>query len=329
MSVTDSVDIMTQSIYIGSEDCDSEISSESHQSVVSQTTQRKVSSTEDSNVKTTVKEEYVVSEAVVKLSENVTENILEETKIDSEKSKETTIEKFVETRQEAKMSYSEVVKADTSKAVKSTTESTSVAKEAVAEVLKNEPVLQLVDSKEENKEGSGQKKMSYSEVLKSEKSKDDPIADWGKPLGLPSPNRPATPAKEAKKQDEEPIDTNKTKDAIEPVWMDLAYVPHHGSSNYANAEFFKRVRARYYVFSSVEPSKDVFNALLEAKRTWENKEQEVTIIPTYDTDVLGYWVAENEELLTELKIDLAPSASRCTINLQDHATSCAAYRLEF
>ena len=223
-SVTDSVDIMTQSIYIGSEDCDSEISSESHQSVVSQTTQRKVSSTEDSNVKTTVKEEYVVSEAVVKLSENVTENILEETKsitkkaevvskeetkIDSEKSKETTIEKFVETRQEAKMSYSEVVKADTSKAVKSTTESTSVAKEAVAEVLKNEPVLQLVDSKEENKEGSGQKKMSYSEVLKSEKSKDDPIADWGKPLGLPSPNRPATPAKQAKKQDEEPIDTNK------------------------------------------------------------------------------------------------------------------------
>ena len=164
-SVTDSVDIMTQSIYIGSEDCDSEISSESHQSVVSQTTQRKVSSTEDSNVKTTVKEEYVVSEAVVKLSENVTENILEETKsitkkaevvskeetkIDSEKSKETTIEKFVETRQEAKMSYSEVVKADTSKAVKST-ESTSVAKEAVAEVLKTEPVLQLVDSKEESK----------------------------------------------------------------------------------------------------------------------------------------------------------------------------------
>ena len=42
----------------------------------------------------------------------------------------------------------------------------------------------------------------------------------------------------------------------------------------------------------------------------------MTIIPTYDTDVLGYWVAENEDLLAELKIDLAPSASRCTINLQ-------------
>ena len=33
------------------------------------------------------------------------------------------------------------------------------------------------------------------------------------------------------------------------------------------------MRARYYVFSGVEPSRDVFNALLEAKRTWENKEQ--------------------------------------------------------
>ena len=63
------------------------------------------------------------------------------------------------------------------------------------------------------------------------------------------------------------------KDSVEPVWMDLAYVPHHGASNYANSEFFKRVRARYYVFSGVEPSKEVFNALLEAKKTWENKEQ--------------------------------------------------------
>lgn len=37
---------------------------------------------------------------------------------------------------------------------------------------------------------------------------------------------------------------------------------------------------------------------------------EVTIIPTYDTDALGYWVAENEEALAANNIDLAPSASR-------------------
>jgi microtubule-associated protein 1 len=63
------------------------------------------------------------------------------------------------------------------------------------------------------------------------------------------------------------------KENFEPVWMDLAYVPHHGCKNYTNVEFFKRIRARYYVFSGVEPCKDVFNALLEAKKTWENKDQ--------------------------------------------------------
>eukprot|EP00092_Neocalanus_flemingeri_P034126 GFUD01037109.1.p1 GENE.GFUD01037109.1~~GFUD01037109.1.p1 ORF type:complete len:1137 (-),score=282.32 GFUD01037109.1:1104-4514(-) len=400
----DTMDIMTQSIYVGSDanDFDSEISSESHLSTV-QTTQRKISSSEDSKVTTTLKEESTsVFESVVKLSENVTENIMEETKtitkstkmaveesfeslkeeaasnLDSEEKllktkdasdtisdskkeslnqKDTSIEKSesvsktVVSKESSVMvtktdvrSYSDVLKSE--KSIESKQETTiesekekesSVGKDAAIEVLKSESVLQLVDSKEESSSDNKSKKLSYSEALKSDisvdkkdiKDKEDPIADWGKPLGLPSPIRPGTPAKQPKKTEEESVDTNKMKDAIEPVWMDLAYVPHHGASNYANAEFFKRVRARYYVFSGVEPSKEVFNALLEAKKTWENKEQEVTIIPTYDTDVLGYWVAENEELLTELKIDLAPSASRCTINLQDHATSCAAYRLEF
>ncbi|KXJ79881.1 hypothetical protein RP20_CCG027745 [Aedes albopictus] len=175
----------------------------------------------------------------------------------------------------------------------------------------------------------------------------DPLASWGKPLGLPSPaplndeNMKTTPKKERKmilsktklnneknlrKRSESPIKSAK-KPA--PVYVDLSYVPHHGNSYYANVEFFKRVRARYYVFSGTEPSREVYNALLEAKQTWEDKELEVTIIPTYDTDVLGYWVSENEDLLAKYHIDLSPSAARCTINLQDHETSCSAYRLEF
>uniref|UniRef100_A0A8D8XMY9 Microtubule-associated protein futsch n=1 Tax=Cacopsylla melanoneura TaxID=428564 RepID=A0A8D8XMY9_9HEMI len=71
------------------------------------------------------------------------------------------------------------------------------------------------------------------------------------------------------------------------------------------------------------------NALLEAKQAWEDKDLDTTIIPTYDTETLGSWVTEHEETLTKYKIDLSPSASRCTINLQDHETSCSAYRLEF
>jgi len=397
----ENMDIMTQSIYVGSDgnDFDSEISSESHLSTV-QTKQQKISCSEDSKVTTTLKEESTsVFESVVKLSENVSENILEETKTITKSTKMAVEESFVSLKEEAESnldseekllkdkdasdtksvsnkeslkdasieksesvsttvvskessvvvtktdvrSYSDVLKSLDSKQETITTidsekeKKSSIGTEAATEVLKSESVFHLVDSKLDSSSDNKTKKLSYSEVLKSansvdkkdNKDKEDPIADWGKPLGLPSPIRPGTPAKQPKKTEEESVDTNKIKDAIEPVWMDLAYVPHHGASNYANAEFFKRVRARYYVFSGVEPSKEVFNALLEAKKTWENKEQEVTIIPTYDTDVLGYWVAENEELLTELKIDLAPSASRCTINLQDHATSCAAYRLEF
>lgn len=118
----------------------------------------------------------------------------------------------------------------------------------------------------------------------------DPLASWGKPLGLPSPaplndeNMKTTPKKERKmilsktklnneknlrKRSESPIKSAK-KPA--PVYVDLSYVPHHGNSYYANVEFFKRVRARYYVFSGTEPSREVYNALLEAKQTWEDKE---------------------------------------------------------
>ncbi|KAF0763924.1 Uncharacterized protein FWK35_00009332, partial [Aphis craccivora] len=193
----------------------------------------------------------------------------------------------------------------------------------------------------------------------------DPIREWGKPLGLPSPTQPVlelgetqnvssktTPKKLKKIMDNKPIINVMDKDAqnrirrsespsklrsrsssrmsrINPVYLDLIYVPHHGNSKYVSADFFKRVRARNYVFSGTDPSKEVLNALIEGKQAWEDQDLEVTIIPTYDTDTLGQWVSENEELLTKLKIDLSPSASRCTIKLQDHNTSCSAYRLEF
>lgn len=159
------------------------------------------------------------------------------------------------------------------------------------------------------------------------------MAKWGKPLPIPSPVNPNGGLGSSRSLNNDTNNKQKTarkaEKKITPVYMDLAYVPHHGDANYTDIEFFKRVRARYYVFSGVEPSRAVFDALLEAKKLWENKDLEVTIIPTYDSDVLGYWVADNEDALTEYKIDLAPSASRCTINLQDHETSCAAYRLEF
>ncbi len=116
---------------------------------------------------------------------------------------------------------------------------------------------------------------------------------------------------------------------VTPYYVDLTYVPCHGESGYADMEFFRKVRARYYVISSLNPNPALLDSLLDAKKTWENNDLEVTVIPTYDTDVLRHWMGLKRDALSELKIDVAPSANRCTIQLQDHETSCAAYRLEF
>ena len=94
-------------------------------------------------------------------------------------------------------------------------------------------------------------------------------------------------------------------------------------------DFFRRVRARNYVYSALVPNPEVLDQLLDAKKTWEDACAEVTVIPTYDNEALRMWMKLNVEKLGEARVDVAPSASRCTIQLQDHATSCAAYRLEF
>lgn len=192
----------------------------------------------------------------------------------------------------------------------------------------------------------------YSEHVQKDPSKDFRLEDWSKPMGLPSPPETKTKTSSTRlslgKSKIEKSSTSSTENvkmkttsrmdksskmksnasSVTPVFVDLAYVPHHGDPHYSNYEFFMRIRARYYVFSGINPSKEVLNSLLEAKKSWKD-DSEVTIIPTYETDTLGYWMALNQETLIENKIDVAPSASRCTVNLQDHETSCAAYRLEF
>ncbi|KAF8770389.1 Microtubule-associated protein futsch like protein [Argiope bruennichi] len=195
----------------------------------------------------------------------------------------------------------------------------------------------------------------YQETTGGETNYDFHLEEWGKPMGLPTPpdssNKTAVKKADKSAKTKSAIDTNgkayapsvasklssplkkpkpkTTKESSsDPVYVDLAYVPHHGDPQYCDVEFFKKIRARYYVFSGINPSKEVLNALLEAKKSWK-EDLEVTIIPTYETDTLGYWMAQNQDDLATYSIEVAPSASRCTVNLQDHETSCAAYRLEF
>ncbi|GIY48110.1 microtubule-associated protein futsch [Caerostris darwini] len=229
----------------------------------------------------------------------------------------------------------------------------------------NQQELFMMEKSEILKEMEGQNQqtvtthqMSYSQGFQEstgETNYDFHLEEWGKPMGLPTPpDSTKTAVKKADKsltKTKTAGDTNgkayspsvasklsspmkkpkpkTTKESSsDPVYVDLAYVPHHGDPQYCDVEFFKKVRARYYVFSGINPSKEVLNALLEAKKSWK-EDLEVTIIPTYETDTLGYWMAQNQDDLATYSIEVAPSASRCTVNLQDHETSCAAYRLEF
>ncbi|KAK2177104.1 hypothetical protein NP493_617g01022 [Ridgeia piscesae] len=119
---------------------------------------------------------------------------------------------------------------------------------------------------------------------------------------------------------------------VVPIYVDLTYIPCHGDSQYVDADFFRKVRARNYVLSALNPSVAILDALLEAKQTWGNGDaelSEVTLIPTYENDTLRHWMALHHDELTQQKITVAPSASRCTIQLQDHEASCSAYRIEF
>ncbi|XP_064609076.1 microtubule-associated protein 1B-like isoform X2 [Liolophura sinensis] len=117
--------------------------------------------------------------------------------------------------------------------------------------------------------------------------------------------------------------------AVTPYYVDLTYIPAHGDPSYSDVELFRRVRARYYVLSALSPTSQTLNSLMEAKRTWEDSNLEVTVIPTYDNETLRHWMGLHKDELNELKIDVAPAASRCTIQLVDQEASCSAYRLEF
>ncbi|XP_014670256.1 PREDICTED: microtubule-associated protein futsch-like [Priapulus caudatus] len=108
---------------------------------------------------------------------------------------------------------------------------------------------------------------------------------------------------------------------VVPVYVDLAYVPARGGGD---VDFFRRVRARYYVLSCRSPSMEMLGRLLEGKAT------PATVVPTYDdVEALGYWLALRADEMSRLSVELAPAAARCTVNLQDHETSCRAFRLEF
>ncbi|XP_048338008.1 microtubule-associated protein 1A isoform X1 [Sphaerodactylus townsendi] len=114
-----------------------------------------------------------------------------------------------------------------------------------------------------------------------------------------------------------------------PVYVDLAYIPNHCSGKNTDHEFFKKVRASYYVVSgndpsNGEPSRAVLDALLDGKSQWGENLQ-VTLIPTHDTAVTREWYQQTHEKQQELSIMVLASSS--TVVMQDE--SFPACKIEF
>ncbi|XP_010623137.1 microtubule-associated protein 1A isoform X1 [Fukomys damarensis] len=114
-----------------------------------------------------------------------------------------------------------------------------------------------------------------------------------------------------------------------PVYVDLAYIPNHCSGKTADPDFFRRVRASYYVVSgddptNGEPSRTVLDALLEGKAQWGENLQ-VTLIPTHDTEVTREWYQQTHEQQQQLNVLVLASSS--TVVMQDE--SFPACKIEF
>ncbi|XP_054755216.2 microtubule-associated protein futsch-like [Lytechinus pictus] len=106
------------------------------------------------------------------------------------------------------------------------------------------------------------------------------------------------------------------------VHLDLAYIPNHASADSINSEFFRRVRAKNYVISANDKSKNqpavaVLDALLEGKMKWEDTEAEVTVIPTYDYLSLRDWELTKHQELSKAKIEISQPACRSIVQMKD------------
>ena len=136
---------------------------------------------------------------------------------------------------------------------------------------------------------SPQQQLSPQQQQQQQQQHEETLASWGKPLGLPAPVAPGvvfssngangSPLKRPqatattnnnghKASDKVTNGANNAASSSTPFYVDLAYIPHHSDPRYSDVDFFKRIRARHYVLSTLEPSAQVLDALLEGKQSW-------------------------------------------------------------
>lgn len=178
------------------------------------------------------------------------------------------------------------------------------------------------------------------------------VDSWSKPLGLPSPyenasknlsrsagNSQSTNANNDQQMLTASISNDLNISSMKPCHFELVYISNHGEKSYNNVEFFKKCPTKNYVLSASNPSRETLDAMLEArkqvndnlkKKDKQYQQQTVNLLPTHESESLFYWLSDRQKELEQESIEVAPSASRCSVTLQGHEDEvCSSYRIQF
>ncbi|CAF2710465.1 unnamed protein product [Rotaria sp. Silwood2] len=142
-----------------------------------------------------------------------------------------------------------------------------------------------------------------------------------KKLGNAS-NRTNEPSKSTKNTNQTASQKSKPTSLSNAIFnVDVAYIPFHGNEHYVDEEFFRRVRARYYVLNAVQINRLTLESLLDGKQQWENKEHApVTLVPTFDGEQLRQFFVTNRNRLAELNINILPASIRCNVQYDNEGS---------
>ncbi|CAI2737378.1 unnamed protein product [Dicrocoelium dendriticum] len=131
-------------------------------------------------------------------------------------------------------------------------------------------------------------------------------------------------------------------DKIKPLYVDVSFLPGGGNPHLVDVEWFKRVRARFYVVTDPRPSVRLLDAMLYGKEAWTGPDSKlaVSVIFTCESDELMTWLGRNTARLNACHMDVAAIASRSRIQLvkeplptieqtiSTQALSCVGYRID-
>jgi len=64
----------------------------------------------------------------------------------------------------------------------------------------------------------------------------------------------------------------------------VAYIPYHGNEHYVDSEFFRRIRARYYILNAVQINRLTLESLINGRQQWDDKDD----IPVENIDLYEF-----------------------------------------